>query len=364
MAYPASPNPFNSTVTVTGFSTLASPNNPPSYSQEVSEDEIPPQTSVAAQITWVAIKNPKKLSIKIDVQGLDWDTSRSIIATACSSTYNKIARLFEDGTFSTPCKIDWFGYIFRDSNYPKDPTVLVVDPIAFSVWMNTIISTWACKGGITILMPNPQEKVVRAEKADLVAEVVRRAEARKSLARASTSTRIISEEILYAKYPINTSYDQIYPNPTDADRYILLTSGNVVLWAKAMHRRQPGVNIFTPPAGMKFLVRPAQQHMNTPCQSQPPLAKSSIQRHGDMDVGATSMRDYLSFVGVPNIEATLTVLEVHNVDDYTMFKSVYMSLEQLEKIGLPVGTLVELCCNVGQYQRSLARTCQGASVPV
>ncbi|KAI7961264.1 hypothetical protein MJO28_001753 [Puccinia striiformis f. sp. tritici] len=276
MAYPASPNPFNSTVTVTGFSTLASPNNPPSYSQEVSEDEIPPQTSVAAQITWVAIKNPKKLSIKIDVQGLDWDTSRSIIATACSSTYNKIARLFEDGTFSTPCKIDWFGYIFRDSNYPKDPTVLVVDPIAFSVWMNTIISTWACKGGITILMPNPQEKVVRAEKADLVAEVVRRAEARKSLARASTSTRIISEEILYAKYPINTSYDQIYPNPTDADRYILLTSGNVVLWAKAMHRRQPGVNIFTPPAGMKFLVRPAQQHMNTPCQSQPPLAKSSM----------------------------------------------------------------------------------------
>ncbi|KAH9472386.1 hypothetical protein Pst134EA_003004 [Puccinia striiformis f. sp. tritici] len=140
------------------------------------------------QITWVAIKNPKKLSIKIDVQGLDWDTSRSIIATACSSTYNKIARLFEDGTFSTPCKIDWFGYIFRDSNYPKDPTVLVVDPIAFSVWMNTIISTWACKGGITILMPNPQEKVVRAEKADLVAEVVRRAEARKSLAWASTST--------------------------------------------------------------------------------------------------------------------------------------------------------------------------------
>ncbi|KAI9620489.1 hypothetical protein H4Q26_013701 [Puccinia striiformis f. sp. tritici PST-130] len=153
-----------------------------------------------------------------------------------------------------------------------------------------------------------------------------------------------------------------------------------------MHRRQPGVNIFTPPAGMKFLVRPAQQHMNTPCQSQPPLAKSSmldqanlvvtvveavrlankrlVQRHGDMDVGATSMRDYLSFVGVPNIEATLTVLEVHNVDDYTMFKSVYMSLEQLEKIGLPVGTLVELCCNVGQYQRSLARTCQGASVPV
>ncbi|POW05974.1 hypothetical protein PSHT_10540 [Puccinia striiformis] len=339
MAYPASPNPFNSTVTVTGFSTLASPNNPPSYSQEVSEDEIPPQTSVAA-ITWVAIKNPKKLSIKIDVQGLDWDTSRSIIATACSSTYNKIARLFEDGTFSTPCKIDWFGYIFRDSNYPKDPTVLVVDPIAFSVWMNTIISTWACKGGITILMPNPQEKVVRAEKADLVAEVVRRAEARKSLARASTST--------------------------------------------SQHRRQPGVNIFTPPAGMKFLVRPAQQHMNTPCQSQPPLAKSSMLDQANLVVtvveavrlankrlvlptgSATTAKDMetWTFVGVPNIEATLTVLEVHNVDDYTMFKSVYMSLEQLEKIGLPVGTLVELCCNVGQYQRSLARTCQGASVPV
>ncbi|KAI9620488.1 hypothetical protein H4Q26_013700 [Puccinia striiformis f. sp. tritici PST-130] len=131
MAYPASPNPFNSTVTVTGFSTLASPNNPPSYSQEVSEDEIPPQTSVAA----------------------------TGLVTS----------------FVTPTT-------------PKDPTVLVVDPIAFSVWMNTIISTWACKGGITILMPNPQEKVVRAEKADLVAEVVRRAEARKSLAWASTST--------------------------------------------------------------------------------------------------------------------------------------------------------------------------------
>ncbi|KAH9454812.1 hypothetical protein PSHT_01051 [Puccinia striiformis] len=177
MAYPASPNSFNSTVTVTGFSTLASPNNPPSYSQEVPEDEIPPQTSVAAvqlpphifdcaivvtvyclqqkKITWVAIKNPKKLSIKINMQGLDWDTFRSIIATACSFTYNKIARLFEDGTFSTPCKIDWFGYIFQNFDHPKDPTVLVVDPIAFLEWMNTIISARARKCGVTILMPNP-----------------------------------------------------------------------------------------------------------------------------------------------------------------------------------------------------------------
>ncbi|KNF06421.1 hypothetical protein PSTG_00304 [Puccinia striiformis f. sp. tritici PST-78] len=135
-----------------------------------------------------------------------------------------------------------------------------------------------------------------------------------------------------------------------------------------MHRRQPGVNIFTPPAGMKFLVRPAQQHMNTPCQSQPPLAKSSMLDQANLVVTVVEAvrlaNKRLVFVGVPNIEATLTVLEVHNVDDYTMFKSVYMSLEQLEKIGLPVGTLVELCCNVGQYQRSLARTCQGASVPV
>ncbi|KAH9441291.1 hypothetical protein Pst134EB_029953 [Puccinia striiformis f. sp. tritici] len=68
----------------------------------------------------------------------------------------------------------------------------------------------------------------------------------------------------------------------------------------------------------------------------------------DVDFGATSMQDYLSFVGVPNIVATSTVLEVHEVDDYTMFKPDYMSLEQLEKLGLSVSTLAKLCRNVGQ----------------
>ena len=42
---------------------------------------------------------------------------------------------------------------------------------------------------------------------------------------------------IYAKYGMNSDYDRIHPvflDPTDADWYILLTSGNVDKWAKAL----------------------------------------------------------------------------------------------------------------------------------
>ncbi|KNE95103.1 hypothetical protein PSTG_11580 [Puccinia striiformis f. sp. tritici PST-78] len=70
----------------------------------------------------------------------------------------------------------------------------------------------------------------------------------------------------------------------------------------------------------------------------------------DVDVGATSMRNYLSFVGVTNIKATLTVSEVHEVDDYTLFKSDNMSLEQLEKLGLLDGILAKLHHHNGETE--------------
>ncbi|KAI7950897.1 hypothetical protein MJO29_009571 [Puccinia striiformis f. sp. tritici] len=89
MAYSASPHSFNGTVTVTATH---------SYAQEGPEDKLPAQTSVPAvqlppHIFDCAIVFTVYLSIKINAQGLEWKTFRSIIATSCSSTYNKIARL-------------------------------------------------------------------------------------------------------------------------------------------------------------------------------------------------------------------------------------------------------------------------------
>ncbi|KNZ64314.1 uncharacterized protein VP01_1041g4 [Puccinia sorghi] len=44
-------------------------------------------------------------------------------------------------------------------------------------------------------------------------------------------------DTIYSKYRMNAEYDCIHPiylNPTNSNQYILLTSGNVNTWARAL----------------------------------------------------------------------------------------------------------------------------------
>jgi len=58
---------------------------------------------------------------------------------------------------------------------------------------------------------------------------------------------------IYAKYGMNANYDRIHPvylHPTNPDQYILLTSGNVDTWAKAL----VSVLSHSPDLGIQFTV--------------------------------------------------------------------------------------------------------------
>jgi hypothetical protein len=70
--------------------------------------------------------------------------------------------------------------------------------------------------------------------------------------------------------------------------------------------------------------------------------------------GEGELLDYLGFAGIANKDKTMGVLARHGVDSYDMFQDGFMTSEQLNVLGLPVGTLAKLCRNVSRYERSLA----------
>ncbi|KAI9613707.1 hypothetical protein KEM48_003706 [Puccinia striiformis f. sp. tritici PST-130] len=271
MAYPTSPNLFNSTVTVTGFSTLASPDNPPSYSQEVPEDEIPPQTSVAA------VQLPPHIfdcAIKADLVAEEVQRAEARESLARASTLTgQVAQEFDIGDETT---LYWMTFEPKESlarismpstrltppmteSIPSIPTQLMLTAPP-SAWRQHFYTThW--------------------------------------------------HDFFGSACPTPTTYKYSSPVTTPLASSSMLDQANLV-------------------ATVVEAVRLANKRLALPSGSAT-LAK-------DVDVGATSMRNYLSFVGVTNIKATLTVSEVHEVDDYTLFKSDNMSLEQLEKLGLLV----------------------------
>ncbi|WAQ84208.1 hypothetical protein PtA15_4A660 [Puccinia triticina] len=227
--------------------------------------------------------------------------------------------------------------------------------------------------------------------------------------------RAIIEEEIFRQYIANIGVDKhhtVYPHLTDLNRYIILTSSNVALWAKAIHSKEPGVSVLCPPALMKYYNQrsapaPAVQHPAPPSTPQmdrqemvatlvevyhatlgsaqsatsqrvqspsvhPPTAQSPLAwspspvipvkacnnhapvipvKAGD---NHGSMADYLRFAGVLNTEQTMQILQHHEVDHYLILGVNYMSLSELQSLGLSVGTLAWLRRNVGQYQQSLA----------
>lgn len=61
---------------------------------------------------------------------------------------------------------------------------------------------------------------------------------------------------IYDKYVINTKYDRVhpaFPHPTEPNKYILLTVGNVHIWPDALIAQKPGVSLDSPPSKLKYL---------------------------------------------------------------------------------------------------------------
>ncbi|KNE95447.1 hypothetical protein PSTG_11301 [Puccinia striiformis f. sp. tritici PST-78] len=171
---------------------------------------------------------------------------------------------------------------------------------------------------------------------------------------------------IYQKYGMNTEYNWIHPvylNPLDADQYILLTSGNVEIWAKALVNHIARVSLVSPPNTIKYLSHrkqrgsatgPAFKTQNNTAEQPPGPSRASPPSSvvGDDD---HTLGEYLQFVGIASHkrEEVLNTLLQNNIDNYKMFKE--LTYEQLAALDLNLSIITILCSNVTKYRFHLAR---------
>ncbi|KAI9607355.1 hypothetical protein H4Q26_005874 [Puccinia striiformis f. sp. tritici PST-130] len=266
--------------------------------------------------------------------------------------------------------VNWTASIFNNSAWPKSNPQPIDDKEAFTRWITEIKRSCQSRGGVEVRMENPKDEVKKANKEKLVAQTIKQMEARRTgpLNRKSrvsgasngplTAFDVDSEEEgssgpnftaldnqideIYQKYGMNTEYNWIHPvylNPLDADQYILLTSGNVEIWAKALLHCWGQLGL--PPKHYQVSQPPG------PSRASPP---SSVVGDDDHTLG-----EYLQFVGIASHkrEEVLNTLLQNNIDNYKMFKE--LTYEQLAALDLNLSIITILCSNVTKYRFHLAR---------
>ncbi|OAV92588.1 hypothetical protein PTTG_27608 [Puccinia triticina 1-1 BBBD Race 1] len=310
--------------------------------------------------------------ITFDTRTITYDLFHRLVAAKCAENYDKLPSLLHKGTTAIPPYIHWSGYIIRNKQWPKGRPKPISTRSDFAAWIDAITNarTPATEGGISIKMADPAVKIALAANNDLLAESVRRSEAREATMAARQSqgsslglhpldpmendsdgdscnedfkARTIIKEDLFNKYKRDTgvvSSHPIYPDPTDVNRYIILTPGNVALWAKAIHLKEPGVSLLSPPATLKYYNRKTKKSL--PLDASPGAPGPRL---GSSDLVAS----LVEACRVLPTEKTLAILAGEDIDSYQMFADGYMSNEDLKGLGLTKGTLAKLRNNVGPY---------------
>ncbi|KAA1111432.1 hypothetical protein PGTUg99_005848 [Puccinia graminis f. sp. tritici] len=326
------------------------------------------------KVTWVAIQSPKKLTYDFNSGDVDWPAFKAAVTHHCSAAtaFKSLPRIFEDGLRSNPPKITWGGYVFRNTDWPKDDPPAISNDTRFPEWIRAMV---ACKAkGVKV--PSISNALEDDELSGPDDELNTYEE---------FTNKDIHAEQIFQKYAHNTGYDRLltaYLDPENADRYILLSSGNVAVWAKAMARGDSGVDLSSPPAGLRYETRNAKasaapaggQLAPAPETQAGMVSLATVKEIIDMcmtrkraasPASSTgpesypsnrrgSLEDYLSFAGVPDKEATLQTLAYHGIDQYYLFKPDHLTPANLDELGLTMGTLAKLRANVTRYERSLA----------
>ncbi|WAQ92237.1 hypothetical protein PtA15_16A143 [Puccinia triticina] len=370
-----------------------------------------------------AIQSAKNLAFLFDCRTITFASFLEQISVVASRDHSNAARVLDKGTKSSPPTILWTAHINSHKDWPKSAPKPISNHTAFTAWIDAIIGKKAVKEGVHMSMESPAQKLAIAKGNDLLAETVRRNEARaatqasRARARLTQSgslgtvddvdsegdscdeefeARAIIKEDVLNKYKRNTGVDPshpVYPDPTDINRYIILTPGNVALWAKSI---EPGVSLLSPPGSIKYYSRKAKGGLPGPSEAEPhmntadlvatmvqvyhatigskppatPLAPAPVTTGGDYpgpwgnpsvvlgpgSVGDNPglLMDYLTFAGVSDPADTLDRLMREDINSYTMFAPGYLRKADVEKLGLSVGTLARLCRGVDPYHRSLA----------
>ncbi|KNE90540.1 hypothetical protein PSTG_16002 [Puccinia striiformis f. sp. tritici PST-78] len=342
-------------------------------------------------LNWIPVRSHADLGVTLTYgEKLTWEGFQLLIGTECDKSHNYIGRLIQEGSASFPATIAWSGYILGHKTFPKSSPHHLFDEISFKQWIDAInASPKQNKGGIIIRMDDPRTTIKHARQENLLAKTMKRIDARtlapsgtKSMKAQGDSEHEDSSDVefddldvhvdnIYKKYGMNSEYDRVhpvYPDPTDPDQYILLTAGNVDVWAKALSLRVAGVSITAPPSSIKFLLRSKAAKAKAPVADQGLAAiaqwltthqnghKRSSPPSSVYGGTAENLIDYLDFISIAphKREGILNTLLHNDIDDYQMFKS--LSIEELKALGFNVGVISKLRTNVGKYRNHLNKT--------
>ncbi|PLW08270.1 hypothetical protein PCANC_27674 [Puccinia coronata f. sp. avenae] len=348
------------------------------------------------ETSWVPLKPISDLSVLFNSRNnVTWEGFVKMIADECNKDYNYIGRMISDGTHSSPATMTWTAFILKNKKLPKNSLLTIFDNVSLVQWMSEINNSQQSKGGLMIRMDNPRDEVTRAHRENLLAKTMKRIDSRhKQPHKKDKPANACSDEELssgpefddldvhsndiYTKYGVNADYDQIHPvflDPTNADRYILLTSGNVDKWAKALSMRTPGVSLTSPPPTLKFLNR-RQTRKGTGDRDPNPVPTGPIldftrwlsQQSGGSNCSSppssvygnttSNLANYLEFIMIAphKREGILNTLLHNDIDCYQMFKR--LGVEELKSLGFNVGIITKLRSNVAQYKCYLAQLAQ------
>ncbi|KAH9447929.1 hypothetical protein Pst134EB_021920 [Puccinia striiformis f. sp. tritici] len=362
-----------------------------------------------SKVSWVAVR-PSDVSVSFNTRDhMDLLAFQHAVADECNKSISSTGKMIMEGTTASPQAVNWTACIFKNSAWPKANPQPINNEEAFARWITEIKRSCQARGGVEVRMENPKDEVKKANNKELVARTIKRMEARRTgpLNRKSRMSGVptalstafdgdseeeassgpdftaLDNQIdkIYQKYGMNTEYDRIHPvylNPLDADQYILLTSGNVEIWAKALVDRIAGVSLVSAPNTIKYLSCRKQRGgaagltsktpndtgvataalgeiskwltshpLGGPSQASPP---SSIM--GDVD---HTLGEYLQFVGIASHkrEEVLNILLQNDINHYKMFK--VLTYKQLAALDLNLGVITKLCSNVTKYRSHLAR---------
>ncbi|KAA1083372.1 hypothetical protein PGTUg99_030823 [Puccinia graminis f. sp. tritici] len=304
--------------------------------------------------TWVPVKSKENLSISFNCHTIDVAHFKVLVTNTCGARHPNMPPLMDHCTNVSQPTMLWVAHMGWNPAWLKTGSQCVASDPMFSAWMDAIIKGGVKKGSLYLKMANPSAEQSRVADNDLMASTVQRHEAQMATLRAALDkapmasgsaldgpsqplaigqtpfdqdddaedscddgfdARRIIEEQIFQKYAGNTGVDPrhtVYPHPTDVNRYIILTSGNVTSWARVIHGKDKGT---LSPEMVASIVNICTERMARKRPLSPDMATSAVGVAGPKG----KLLEYLLFAGVANTEETMRVLKRNEVDSYTMF---------------------------------------------
>ncbi|KAI9605532.1 hypothetical protein KEM48_002151 [Puccinia striiformis f. sp. tritici PST-130] len=260
--------------------------------------------------TWKGIRLPKDLSIQFNSRAMDWDTFKSPIKLECSKTYAKIPQMIEDATNSSlqssrgvaksvanqTSFAMWMQAISKGKSTSPHGGILIkmpnprdkieegknedliskavrraqarkdnararkrVGPSPAPTPSESLTAPHAPSTLVSHLRPTSTDHSEQIQTSTLQERLPSNDEDDESgdddsegeITGDEFSTKDIIAEEIYALYPFDPAYDPVHPvylDPINHKRKIILTTGNVAVWSKAVRERVDGVSSGAPSA--------------------------------------------------------------------------------------------------------------------